>query len=119
MSAIAILLITAAIGSTPATGGIVIPASPNIKPSNVPIKPNPKAKFPKSIMDFLLLQKVYELVAAATKKYDGTTTIAKLITSYNEPIPPVFAEPSIHAPTRVASAIAIFNIFILFPYLIS
>ena len=55
MSDIATFAITDAIGSTPATGGKVIPASMNIKPSNVPIKPNPKAKLPKSVKDFLSL----------------------------------------------------------------
>ena len=59
------------------------------------------------------------LAAAAVKKYAGITTIIKLIASHNEPIPPVDAEPIIHAKIKAASAIAIFKIFILFPYFIS
>ena len=119
MSDIATDAITDAIGSTPVGGGIVIAANPNIKPSNVPIKPNPKAKFPKSIKDFLSLQKVYEFFEAATKRYGGITTIARLIPSHNEPIPPIFADPSIHAPMRIAAAITMFIIFILFSLFIS
>ena len=119
MIVIAILEISIAAGSTPGGGGKAIPAQTNMNPINVPINPNPQANSPKSNTNFLSLKNVYELAATAVKKYAGITTINKLIGSHSEPIPPVFSEPIIHAPTKATSAIPIFNIFILFPFLIS
>ena len=46
IKAIAILLISAAVGSTPGTGGIAIPANIKINPNRVPIIPNEGAYSP-------------------------------------------------------------------------
>ena len=114
---IAIFAINEAIGSTPATGGKVIPASMNISPSITPINPKPKAKSPNNITDFLSLKNTYELAAAAVKKQAGTTTITNDITSQSEPIPPVFAEPIAAAKVRIIKAINIFIYFIKSPFI--